>query len=326
MSTSRADFSDGIVVPISPTMRPAEREPPRREADRMTYQPSCIVVLDDERESVGSTALALVRLGVEPLYSKWLDEAQLFACEASGRVDGGIASSRLSTDQLVALRDVVAANASERKTSVLLVGPQTDPTSSEELRRAGFSSCLWEPFNTAELRFAISNLVLIPEEVAPRREPRAGANCLCWMLVDGTRSFGVLYTISARGAYVEMPSPLPEGTEIEMEFDFDDLKVATTARVIYSIRPDHGRISLLAPGVGCVFTGLEKVLESEIRSRVARRAARHSLPNRDVPDPLETTRVSSANPLLEDVAPALGPLRPGSATGAKSGDWLKSTG
>ena len=146
------------------------------------------------------------------------------------------------------------------------------------------------------------------------------------MLVDGTRSFGVLYTISARGAYVEMPSPLPEGTEIEMEFDFDDLKVATTARVIYSIRPDHGRISLLAPGVGCVFTGLEKVLESEIRSRVARRAARHSLPNRDVPDPLETTRVSSANPLLEDVAPALGPLRPGSATGAKSGDWLKSTG
>jgi hypothetical protein len=95
------------------------------------------------------------------------------------------------------------------------------------------------------------------------------------MLVEGTRSFGVLYTISARGAYVEMPSPLPVGTEIEMEFDFDHLKVATAARVIYAIRPDQDKTSLLAPGVGCVFSGIEEELESELRSRVARRAARH---------------------------------------------------
>jgi hypothetical protein len=282
----------------------------------MTHQPPCIVVLDDERESVGSTALALVRLGVEPLYSKWLDEVQLFACEASGRVDGAIASSRLSTGQLVALRDVVAANASEREASVLLIGPKTDPTASEDLRNSGFSSCLWEPYNAAELKFAISNLVLIPEEVAPRREPRAGANCLCWMLVDGTRSFGVLYTISARGAYVEMPSPLPVGTEIEIEFDFEDLKVATAARVIYSIGPDQDRTSLLGPGAGCVFNGLEKTIESEIRTRVARRAARYSLPDSDEADPLETTRVSSRNPLLEDAARVPDPPQPGSTARA----------
>jgi hypothetical protein len=243
----------------------------------MTHRPPCIVVLDDESESVGSTALALIRLGVEPLYSKWQDEAQLFVREASGRVDGAIASSRLSVDQLVALRDVVAANASQRQASVLLIGPKTDPTSSEDLRRSGFSSCLWVPYNAAELKFAISNLVLMPEEIAPRREPRAGANRLCWMRVDGTRSFGVLYTISARGAYVEMPSPLPVGTEIEIEFDFEDLQVETAARVIYSIGTDQGRTSLLAPGVGCLFTGLEKTLESELRTRVARRAARHTL-------------------------------------------------
>lgn len=322
----RVDFSRLPVVPISPTDKTHPGALPPRGTDPMTHRPPCIVVLDDERESVGSTALALVRLGVEPLYSKWLDEVQLFACEASGRVDGGIASSRLSPGQLVALRDVVAANASEHETSVLLIGPKTDPTSSEELRNSGFSSCLWEPYNAAELKFAISNLVLIPEEIAPRREPRAGANCLCWMLVDGTRSFGVLYTISARGAYVEMPSPLPVGIEIEMEFDFDDLKVATAARVIYSIGSDQGRTSLLGPGVGCVFTGLEETLESQIRTRVARRAARYSLPDSDEEDPLETTRVSSRSPQLEDAAPTPSPLRPGSTTPARSVDWLKSTG
>jgi hypothetical protein len=275
----------------------------------MTHRPPCIVVLDDERESVGATALALIRLGVEPLYSKWLDEVQLFAREAPGGVDGAIASSRLSMGQLVALRDVVAANAFERHAGVLLVGPMTDPASTEDLRNAGFSSCLWVPYNAAELRFAVSNLVMMPEEIAPRREPRAGANRLCWMRVDGTASFGVLYTISARGAYVEMPTPLPIGIEIQMEFDFEDLQIETPARVIYSIGTDQGRTSVLAPGVGCLFTGLEETLEAALRERVARRAARHRLPEREEEDPLETTLVSNRHRQREDAERSSGPPR-----------------
>jgi hypothetical protein len=275
----------------------------------MAHRPPCIVVLDDERESVGSTALALIRLGVEPLYSKWLDEVQLFAREAPGGIDGAIASSRLSMDQLVALREIVAANAFERHAGVLMVGPMTDPASSEDLLQAGFSSCLWIPYNAAELRFAVSNLVMMPEEIAPRREPRAGANRLCWLRVEGTASFGVLYTISARGAYVEMPTPLPVGTEVELEFDFDDLQIETPARVIYSIGTDQGRTSLLAPGVGCLFTGLEEALESELRVRVARRAARHTLPERHEADPLETTLVSNRHRQHEDAEPSSEPPR-----------------
>jgi hypothetical protein len=50
--------------------------------------PRCITVLGVEGECVGSTALALLRFGVEAPYSKRLDEPLLFVRGASGRVDG----------------------------------------------------------------------------------------------------------------------------------------------------------------------------------------------------------------------------------------------
>lgn len=239
-------------------------------------KPPRIILLDDETETVGSAALALIRLGVEPLYSKWLDEAQLFASQAAERVGAAIASSRLSLDELVAFRDAVRAGGSEREIEVLLIGPQTDPAASEALRREGFSSVLWEPFNKTELRFAVSSLLLMPKEIAPRREPRAAANRMCWMYLAGTRSFGALYTVSARGAYVETPSPLPVGTEFR--FEFEDHQLETDARVIYSIGRDEAREFLLACGIGCLFTSLNADLQSALRARVAQAMGRHRLP------------------------------------------------
>jgi len=241
-------------------------------------EPPCIILLDDESETVASAALALIRLGVEPLYTKWLDEARLFASQAGERTGAAIASSRSSPDQLVAFREVVRASATEREPDLLLVGPKADAATSEALARAGFSSVLWEPFNQSELRFAVSTLLLMPEEIAPRREPRAAANRMCWLSIAGTRSFGVLYTVSARGAYVETPSPLPVGTELQIDFEFGGLEIETPARVIYAIGRDQARQSLLASGLGCVFTGLDAELEGALRARVAESARRHRLP------------------------------------------------
>jgi len=241
-------------------------------------QPPCLILLDDERETLAPAAMTLIRLGVEPLYGKWVDEARLVAGEAAERVGAAMASTRLSVEQLVAFRDGVRESAAKPGLEVLLVGPEADPAKCEALRRQGFASVLWEPFNSAELRFVVSTLLLMPEEIAPRREPRAAANKMCWLHVAGTSSFGVLYTVSAKGAYVEIPSPLPVGSEFTIDFEFDDMEVETEARVIYAIRQNEARGSLLACGLGCVFTALEPEQERALRERVARSAERHQLP------------------------------------------------
>lgn len=241
-------------------------------------QPPCLILLDDERETLAPAAMTLIRLGVEPLYSKWLDETRLVAGEATERLGAAIASTRLGVEQLVAYRDAVRASVAKRDLEVLLVGPEMEAAKSEALRRHGFGPVLREPFNSAELRFVVSTLLLMPEEIAPRREPRAAANKMCWLHAAGKSSFGVLYTVSAKGAYVEMPTPLQVRTEFTIEFEFDGLQVETAARVIYAIGQNEAKGSLLACGLGCVFTGLEPGQERALRERVAQAAERHQLP------------------------------------------------
>ncbi len=250
------------------------------------------LLIDDERETLAPTALRAIRLGIEILYTKWVDEARLLVDEARGRVRAVVASPALDPATVAAVRGVVRERAQDP--ALLAVGPQPQPGRCERLAREGFVAVLWDPYDDGDLRFLLNSCLEVPEAIAPRREPRAPTNQLCWLRLGNTRSVGVLYTLSARGAYVEMASPLPVGTALELEFELGPLEIATRARVIYRVTPEEARSVSLACGVGCVFDGLPEAQEDRIRDEVRRRAARFAVrptdraprPAEDGPEPL----------------------------------------
>ncbi len=243
----------------------------------MSETPCALLVDDPDREILAPVALRLIRMGLDVLYTKWEDEARLLAHEADGRVGAVVATPGVEIGVIAGAQRAASRASGERETPVLLIGPEPELEQRDRLRKAGVSNVLFEPYDDGELRFVLNACMVVPSEIAPRKEPRAPANQLCWLRIAGTRSFGVLYTISARGAYVEMAQPLPVDTELEIEFDLEGLAVDTPIRVLYRVSPEKARGSILPCGIGVLFSALPTGLESKLRDFARERAGRYLL-------------------------------------------------
>ncbi len=242
----------------------------------MAGEPCALLLDDPEGEALAPVALRLIRMGLDVLYTKWEDEARLLAYEAEGRIRAILASPRIDTGVLEVARSVVERT-SLRDAPVVLIGDRPDPAVCDRLRKAGVEHALFAPYDDGELRFVVNAAMVLEREIAPRREPRAPANQLCWLVIGGTRSFGVLYTISAKGAYVEMAHPLPPNETPQLEFDFEGLPIEVATRVLYRMGPDQAQGSMLPCGMGVAFEGLPRDLEEKLRDFARERARRYVL-------------------------------------------------
>lgn len=162
--------------------------------------------------------------------------------------------------------------APSRKLTLLASGPAPGPSARQRLRSAGIELALYEPLDTAVLRFQV-NRALIPSAPPKRRAQRAPIDAqiaVRWRL--RTRPARV-YAMSASGAFILADEPLPPGRRLTLEVPVGRLHPRTRARVVLSnpaadpLHPD------LPAGMAVCFEDLDSAYAAVIQRLVEERLA-----------------------------------------------------
>ncbi|MDJ0849086.1 MAG: PilZ domain-containing protein [Myxococcota bacterium] len=235
------------------------------------------LVLDHEELALGDVALKLVRMGLLVHYARWTDEALMLVRQEKGAIRLVVVPPEIEPAEAGSVLRAAREQAPEAKIPLVIVGSQPNDGCRTALREAGASWAVWEPFDESDLRYALNTATALPSELAPRKEPRGPVSVICWMVVQGARSFGVLSSLSAKGAFIEIEQPLPIGSEVQLEFTLQASTVHTAAKVIYRNARDDRRSALLPVGAGLLFDGMEPPVEDRIREFVKTRADRFTV-------------------------------------------------
>ncbi len=235
------------------------------------------LVLDGEASTLAPVALRLVRMGIAVHYACWIDEGRLLVEQEAGRIRAVVVPPEVAPAPAGRLLEQARAQAPESSVALVPVGRKPPEEVRESLRRTGASWAVWEPFDDGDLRFVLNTAMALPSELAPRKEPRAPVSLICWLQVGGTRVFGVLSSLSSRGAFIEMAEPLPIGTEVGLKFGLGKTSIEADARIIYHNGSDERRALNLPLGAGLLFTQIDAGDQERIREFVKHRAERFTV-------------------------------------------------
>lgn len=114
--------------------------------------------------------------------------------------------------------------------------------------------------------------------------------------VDGLPVELDLRELNAAGLFVLTPTPLPEGSEVEVFVRLGDARVSTTGSVVQSVSCELATEQGRKPGYGLLFTSLDDAGRAELRRGIdGLRSSRPPLEERALrrSSPGETTRASS---------------------------------
>jgi hypothetical protein len=162
--------------------------------------------------------------------------------------------------------------APSRRLTLLAWGPAPGPTARRQLRDAGVELALYEPLETAVLRFQV-NRALTPHEPPLRRAQRAplgGEIAMRWRL--RTRAARV-YTLSSSGAFVLSDEPLRPGRKLVLEVPVGRLQPRARARVVLANPPGGTSHPDLPPGMAIAFDDLDAACAAVIQRLVEERLA-----------------------------------------------------
>lgn len=230
------------------------------------------LVWDDVSHGLGEVALRLLRMGIDTLYADCFEEALLLADQEGARIRALLTPPTLPADQLRRLRDRVSRKAGAGLPGLVIIGDPPDDDQRKALREVGAEWGLWELDDDASLRFVVNAAASAPRERADRHEPRIPTNLLASFRAGGARKDAVIYTLSARGAFLETPNPMAEGTSIEIELTFADRMINAPAQVIHTNGLEQQRSSSTPLGMGVVFDELPEAQALFLREFVAERA------------------------------------------------------
>ncbi len=230
------------------------------------------LVWDDLGHGLGEVALRLLRMGIDTLYADCFEEALLLADQEGARIRALLTPPTLPAEQLRRLRDRVASKTADGLPGIVVIGDPPNDEHRKALREIGAEWGLWELDDDASLRFVVNAAASAPAERADRREPRIPTNLLASFRAGDARKDAVIYTLSARGAFLETPNPMAEGTSIELELTFADRVIETSAEVVHSNGLEQQRSSSAPLGMGVVFDALPEAQALFLREFVAERA------------------------------------------------------
>ncbi len=260
----------GAVATVAPVSRVVATQPAEEER---AYDVRTLLV-DDARQSLGTTALRLTRLGFDLHYAPNVDEAQRFVADEREALRLMLVSPRVDLRAISALR---AELSRDRESAVPLVvmGERPDEERRRAIREARATWVLWAPFEDGEMSFLLHSALESSDAVGHRAEQRVPVNENVWMRVGQVRYVGVLTTLSVGGCFVEMVDPPEPGTWMRLDFELPECPIRVFGEVIY--RRGEGRLlGELCQGVGIHFSDLDKESEEAIQQLVETIAARYA--------------------------------------------------
>lgn len=226
------------------------------------------LILDPTGGQLGVEALGLIERGIDPLYVKEVEEAVLLV-EDDERVGALVLPGSLPLESLQTALARLAPLLWAGPAAVLLVGPPRERAFMRGLGDLGVRWVLHEPYEPAELRFAVAAALAAEDELDPRSGLRVPIRLAA--TVDGARQAWIR-NVSVGGAYLALPEPPEVGVSARVEFGLGERGLAATGRVAHRLgAPLPGRAER-EPGFGVAFDPIEdadrRLLEAFIRERV----------------------------------------------------------
>jgi hypothetical protein len=238
---------------------------------RPRYERYALFFDPEQTSRLGVEALGLVERGIDPLFASDLDEAHLLSLQESGRVGALVVPGSLPLDRVDLLLDRVAPQLWAGAEAVVVVGPPEDRAEVRALRDRGIRWTLREPYDAAELRFAVAAALATEDKLDPRSGLRVPINLPVALRIDGAVREGMVRNLSVGGAYVALADPVAPGTTLELRLAIGAHELCAQACVVYCQAPGVSGRAVGDAGMGMAFRRLEEAQQSALTAFIEER-------------------------------------------------------
>jgi len=205
-----------------------------------------------------STRLAerMMPFCIEPVLVPELAEAQEILEERRVAISAVLIPTDLSTQNLKkALKNLRKVGPASGLTFVSF-GQPPRPDERKQLRGAGLSIALWEPYDDGTLRFQLNRGVCGDRDEHHRASPRVPTYLLARAFVGDRAKDAVLYSLSEGGAFLETPRASMDGAQLEIELRLPTGPVRVKGQVMFSNVPGNLQQPNLPLGMGVRFCSI----------------------------------------------------------------------
>jgi hypothetical protein len=210
--------------------------------------------------------------GSEPLYAKDADDAVLIAGEHRDQIAALVVPGTLELQELDLVLERLTPRLAIGTGAVLVVAPPRVRSHLAGLRERGVSWALWEPYDAAELRFAVTAALASEDALEPRRGLRVPIRLPAQLRTGDQELAGEIVNLSMGGAFVAIASPPDLDAAVEIEFPIGERMLTTQARVAHRQPEAEPAAAVPEAGMGLCFGVLpandERMLDGFVRERV----------------------------------------------------------
>lgn len=225
----------------------------------------CALVIDDDGASLGEIALRILRLGIDVFYAKDPDEARLLAQQEATRIRVVLSAATVDPEEVARIRHALHSLEPGIPRTLVAIGRRPDDERRKSLQEAGVDWALWEPYDESALRSVLSSAIAARPETTQRKQARLPTMLLARAFVGARRHDAIVATLSEAGAFLETPSPIPEGTLMTLEISLPDGTLQVKARVVNARYPSGDAPAYLPTGMGVEFTVIALDVEERLR-------------------------------------------------------------
>jgi hypothetical protein len=159
----------------------------------------------------------------------------------------------------------------------IVSGPQPNAPALAALKRDGVRFALWKGFHDAELRFTLNAALYDETRGQLRPALRVPVSLIARVKSGAGEKAGMLYNLSATGAFVETPRPSMPGGRVTLTMEFPDGALTTEVSVVFANVTGNLQKPNLPLGMGVKFVSLAPAAAARIAKYVDERARAYEL-------------------------------------------------
>ncbi|HEB90351.1 MAG TPA: PilZ domain-containing protein [Deltaproteobacteria bacterium] len=190
-----------------------------------------ILVFDGPEGELQRLALDLIGRDFEVHYANDIDEAQILAHEAKGRINAVLFSSSMELERVPDM----ARRFNVSPAALIPIGPRPDDRVVAALAFHGVRWHLWDEPADESIRFVISSVLFEQDPLEIRYHRRVPTNLPARIEIDGAKSDTTIRDISLGGACLLGGLTGKEGDEGTLSFLVESEAVTIPSRIVWAV-------------------------------------------------------------------------------------------